>query len=288
MSLASIMKDTCKKLGVSMAELARRSNQSPQNLGKKIKNETLGYEEFLEMLGCLGVQYEYRLVFPDEIADDMTSPRTRARIDILEQQIEMQKRTIDYLQGINRDIRSGINVINGTVELTRKHKDDRSRVNSCLETINTVSSQITSLLNDGSGLNILTSSSGVTEIVTGKRCLLVEDSELNREVTKASLEDSGIVVDVAENGQIAVKLVEENQNYDFILMDIVMPVMDGYEASRKIREKHPDLPIIALSANVSEEDIKKAEDAGMNDYVSKPVSVSQLLAAAARNLRRSI
>ena len=95
------------------------------------------------------------------------------------------------------------------------------------------------------------------------------------------LEEAGLTVDTAEDGAIAVRKVTENgaASYDIILMDIQMPVMNGYEATAEIR-KLPDgdkVPIIALSANAFEEDIQKSMEAGMNAHVAKPIDVRQLL-----------
>ena len=113
-----------------------------------------------------------------------------------------------------------------------------------------------------------------------KKVLLVEDNEMNREIGIEILEEAGIIVDTAEDGELAVRAVEEKGTdyYDFILMDIQMPVMDGYEATRAIRTL-PDgdkLTIIALSANAFEEDIKKSLEIGMNAHVAKPVDVNIL------------
>ena len=108
--------------------------------------------------------------------------------------------------------------------------------------------------------------------------LLVEDNDVNQEIVMAILEDKVLSVDVAGNGQEALDLLEE-KSFDGILMDCQMPVMDGYEATQKIRAKEPfkDLPIIALTANVMLADREKALSAGMNDLVEKPIVVDQLL-----------
>lgn len=126
------------------------------------------------------------------------------------------------------------------------------------------------------------------EDFTGRRVLLVEDNELNRELANEILSDAGLIVEEAENGSVAVEVMHDAGPfyYDFILMDIQMPVMDGYEAARRIRAIYPDenIPIIALSANAFEEDRKKSIEAGMNDHVAKPINVKELFAVLAKYL----
>lgn len=118
--------------------------------------------------------------------------------------------------------------------------------------------------------------------IKGKKVLLVEDNDLNREIAKTLLEDEGVLVSEAVDGLDALKVFEESEigYFDLILMDVVMPNMNGLSATRAIRELNridSNLPIIALSANAYAEDIKKTKDAGMNDYVSKPFKIENLV-----------
>lgn len=117
----------------------------------------------------------------------------------------------------------------------------------------------------------------------GKKLLLVEDNELNQEIAVAILQEVGFDVDVADDGAVAVKRMKEavSGQYDLILMDIQMPVMNGYEATKQIRAlEDPEIagiPIIAMTANAFDEDKKAAMEAGMNGHLPKPIDVSKLL-----------
>jgi signal transduction histidine kinase/CheY-like chemotaxis protein len=118
----------------------------------------------------------------------------------------------------------------------------------------------------------------------GKRILLAEDVEINREIVIALLEPYGLAVNCAENGLEAVREFERHPyDYDIIFMDVHMPEMDGYEATRKIRSldlrRAKEVPIIAMTANVFAEDVEKCKAAGMNDHVGKPLDMEQVIAA---------
>ncbi len=117
----------------------------------------------------------------------------------------------------------------------------------------------------------------------GKKLLLVEDNELNQEIAVEILKESGFVIDVAEDGAVAVEKMKTAAcgQYDLILMDIQMPIMNGYEATRRIREiEEPEIaniPIIAMTANAFDEDRRAALDAGMNGHIAKPIDIPKLL-----------
>lgn len=125
----------------------------------------------------------------------------------------------------------------------------------------------------------------------GRRILLVEDNELNREIAQAILTDAGFEIEEAEDGSIAVEKVRvsEKGQYDLILMDVQMPQMDGYEATKAIRalnEKElASIPIIAMTANAFEEDRRAAIEAGMNGHLAKPIDTEKLFEVLAEIIR---
>ncbi len=122
----------------------------------------------------------------------------------------------------------------------------------------------------------------VKGLFQGKRIMLVEDVEINREIVLSLLEESGLAIDCAENGATACEMFENNMSdYDLILMDVQMPIVDGYEATRRIRAmnapKAKKIPIIAMTANVFREDIEKCLAAGMNDHMGKPIDFEDMV-----------
>lgn len=119
--------------------------------------------------------------------------------------------------------------------------------------------------------------------IAGAHLLLVEDNELNQYVACELLASTGFTVDVAENGQVALDMLQK-QHYDLVLMDMQMPVMDGLTATRKIRQQYSlkDLPVVAMTANAMASDRVKCIDAGMNDFLPKPIDPEKVWVALRR------
>jgi CheY-like chemotaxis protein len=155
-------------------------------------------------------------------------------------------------------------------------------------------SYIIDIINKCLGLsNILASEEtthGKGDDFAGHHILLAEDVDINREIVQSLLEPTMLSIECAENGIEAVRLFEENQDkYEMIFMDVQMPEMDGYAATRKIRELERNtgkaVPIIAMTANVFREDIEKCLEAGMNGHVGKPLDLEDVLDKLRRYLR---
>lgn len=125
----------------------------------------------------------------------------------------------------------------------------------------------------------------MSEKLVGMKVLVAEDNELNLEIMTEVLRERGLIVTAAENGQIAVELFQNNPpgTFDVILMDMHMPVMDGVMAAKTIRAMEradaQEIPILALTANDFEEDIRCTREAGMNDHLTKPFDMEKIFKA---------
>lgn len=128
------------------------------------------------------------------------------------------------------------------------------------------------------------------EQFVGKHILLAEDNEMNQEIAQMILEDAGFTVDIVENGQLALDTITEKSagTYDLILMDVQMPIMNGYDATKAIRGLDDPLksaiPIVAMTANAFDEDREEAINSGMNGYIPKPIDMKTLFETLARIL----
>ena len=131
------------------------------------------------------------------------------------------------------------------------------------------------------------------EELRGKRILLVEDNELNREIAQELLTEAGFVIESAEDGSIAVDIVQKSTPgyYDLILMDVQMPIMNGYDATKAIRKlENPalaNIPVVAMTANAFDEDRRIAMESGMNAHVAKPINVETLMGVISDMLNKS-
>ncbi|MGN0317508.1 MAG: response regulator [Lachnospira sp.] len=203
------------------------------------------------------------------------------------------------LEDLAHDVRTPLNAVLGFTELAKKYIDDKDKVKEYLDKIMVSGKALLSICN----LQIDSLSEGELaeatheklkhsgdvfkmagySMLAGKRILYAEDNEFNAEIAEEILNSNGMIMERAVNGKQAVDMLTNSSPnyYDVILMDIRMPVMDGYEASRRIRNMERSdakkIPIIALSANCFLEDIVKSQECGMNAHLSKPIDIDRLM-----------
>lgn len=187
------------------------------------------------------------------------------------------------------DVRTPLHIILGCVDLISRYRDNQELFNRYRDSIRISVKYLLSVFdrvqNTGDFQQLLADKSASrykpSEAVdfSGKRFLVVEDIAVNREIAAELLRDTGAQVEFAENGHQCVDRVSSAPDgyYDLILMDIGMPIMDGLEATQRIRQMGGGMPIIAMTANVSEQDKKAALDVGMNAFTEKPIFVEKLL-----------
>ncbi len=220
---------------------------------------------------------------------------------------------VQFLSKMSHDMRTPINAIMGMLHIAQTHRDDEARVDDCLKKIEISTNYLLTLLNEMLEVNkpesgkpeeqnevsfrqtqALTEQEPVTKLTDGLKdvhILLVEDNEMNMEIAQVILEEAGAVTTPARNGRLAVELFEDTPagTFDVILMDIMMPEMDGLEATRTIRAMNRDdaktIPIIAMTANTFSEDYKKSEEAGMDAHIAKPLNMPLLAGTVAKLLK---
>ena len=287
MNLSEIIKQVSKELNISGAELAKRSNQSPQNLSKKLVKNTLSYEEFENLMELMGASVELSYSLPGQSQTIMatTSQHTKDQMLIIEKQLEVERLKSKYFADISYEFRTALEVVDGGLELAQSSGDNADRMRAYLYKILPAVHTLNRLVEDNpfnrqTGTSPTGATPGATDSLTGSRVLLVDDNELNREIVQQLLANSGAIVTEAGNGREAVNLVENGNGFDFVLMDIQMPVMDGYEATRRIRAL-PEVDrsatrIIAMTAMVTDQDRQEAATAGMDGFLEKPLDIQKL------------
>ena len=230
------------------------------------------------------------------------------------------KAKTQFLNNMSHDIRTPMNGIIGMTAIAKSHINEPDRVKDSLDKIDKASKHLLSLINEV--LDMSKIESGKSELMhefdeilhstdnkltensskpfeelakldySGCRALVAEDNELNLEIIKEILGTTGIKIETAANGSEAVDMVMEHEDdyYDIVFMDIQMPKMNGYDATRAIRAADRAyckmLPIIAMTANAFAEDVAAAKTVGMNEHIAKPVDLKILEATMHKWLRK--
>lgn len=183
----------------------------------------------------------------------------------------------ELIDKISYEIRSSLNVISGYISLAKMNIDNGEKVEDCLDKAEEATAGLLAVLSE-----ILGTSKGTSPTPSGQlRILVVDDNAVNRIIARKLLEDKGYLIDEEENGTDAINRILETDPYDIILMDVHMPGIDGYETTRRIRNMddrtRANVPIIAVSGDVYEEDIERSRRAGMDAHIPKPIAIDNLL-----------
>lgn len=286
MKTADTINNVCNELGISKADLAKRMGMLPSSLYRKLARESMTLEELQRCLDVLGVTIDFHLRYPDgKIRSSQANYEILLdKVDMLETELEAARKAAEFHKKLLKDVRTELNSAVGYAELGTKHS---SKAEEYLKKIQIVltNMELATAYALGETVNDELSDEAPEsmKMLEGRRVLIVDDNEMNREIMKEILVDRGLMVEEADNGSEAVEAVKvkEPGYYQFILMDIEMPVMDGYEATMKIRKLpnriRANIPIIALTANVFPESRERAIDVGMDDFLAKPVNSARLL-----------
>ena len=286
MKTAETINTVCSELGISKADLAKRMGMLPSSLYRKLARESMTFEEFQECLDVLGVTIEFNLRYPDgstrssQVNHEMLLEKT----DMLETELEAARKAVEFHRNSLKDLRTELSSAVGYAELGARHT---SRIEEYSEKIQVVLTNMESTIACALGETVnnepAVEEPESIEKLEGRRVLIVDDNELNREIMKETLLDHGLLVEEAGNGSDAINAVKAKEPgyYHFILMDIEMPVMDGYEATMRIRKLpnriRANIPIIALTANAFPEDRERATEVGMDAFLAKPITSARLL-----------
>lgn len=286
MKTAETINSVCAELGTTKADLAKRMGMLPSSLYRKLARESMTLEEFQKCLDVLGVTIEFQLQYPNgEVRSSKASHELLLqRMELLEKELEAARKADRFYQKSLKELRTELSSAVGYTELGARRS---GRAEDYLKKLQSVLTNMEASIAYALGepLNEEPEEKEPEDLGTleGKRVLLVDDNQLNREIMKAVLVDHGLIVEEGSNGSEAVAAVKANEPgyFHFILMDIEMPVMDGCEATGIIRKLpnriRANVPIIALTANAFPENRARATAVGMDDFLVKPTNSARLL-----------
>ena len=293
MKTSEIINNICSHLGIAKADLAKRMGLYPSSLYRKLSKESMTFEELQKCLDVLGVSLELQFQYPygDILSSQVNHEQLIDRMDILEKKLEAAGKVDEFRKKSLRDLRTELNSAVGYVELCRRHGSQMDLYLNKLGMVHgnmerTISFALGESFNDETDVV----DDAQIDALQGKRVLLVDDNQLNREILEEVLLDHGLLIEEADNGNKALSAVKEHDPgyYQFILMDIEMPEMDGYEATLRIRNLpnriRANIPIIAFTANAVSENRDRAFAVGMDGFLVKPVNTSRLLSCLAKLL----
>ena len=291
MKTSEIIKLVCSELRITKADLAKRMGVLPSSFYRKLARESMTLEELQRCLAVVDVSVDLELRYPDGRVQSSQENHELLleRLECSEKELEAAKQAAAFHRRSFRELRTELNSAVGYAELGRKHgmraEDYLEKMQSVLASME---GTIACALGEPFGEEPDDDMSGSIEDLRGKQVLLVDDNQLNREVLREVLEDHGLLVEEATDGKEAVAAVRRQVPgyYDFLLMDIEMPMMNGYEATMRIRKLpnrvRANVPIIALTSNTSAEDREEAVTVGMDDFLGKPVNSDRLLRSLAK------
>lgn len=293
MKTSEIINSVCAHLGIAKADLAKRMGLYPSSLYRKLSKESMTFEELQKCLDVLGVSVELQFGYPDGdiLSSQVNHAQLMDKMDILEKKLEAASKVDEVRKKTLRDLRTELNSAVGYTELCRRHS---SQAESYLDKLSIVHGNmertISFALGEALGDETDVVDSAKMDELQGKRVLLADDNELNREILEEVLLDHGLLVEKANDGNEAFLAVKAHEPgyYQFILMDIEMPQMDGFEATLRIRKLpnriRANTPIIAFTANALSENRDRAFAVGMDGFLVKPVNPSRLLSCLAKLL----
>lgn len=293
MKTSEIINGICAHLGIPKAELAKRMGLHPSSLYRKLANESMTFEELQKCIDILGVSLDLRIDYPDGeiLSSQFNHAQLVDRMEILQGRLEAAEKLDEFRKKSLRELRTELNSAVGYAELCGRHGADAIMYLDKLSAVhNSMKRSIALALGESLNEEADEADEAQIEALQGKRVLLVEDNQLNREILEEVLSGRGLLIDKAENGIEALSAVKEHDPgyYQFILMDLEMPEMDGYEATLRIRKLpnriRANTPIIAYTANAVPENRERALGVGMDGFLVKPVSARRLLSCLAKLL----
>ena len=291
MKTSEIINHVCDHLGITKADLAKKMGLYPSSLYRKLSRESMTLEELQKCLDAFEVSMEIEFKYPDGNVFNSQANHEQLidRMGILEKELEAVSKTAEFRKKSLRDLRTELNSAVGYAELSTKHSDQSEAYLKKLQASHmNMEKTISIALGEAFEEKVEEIDSKAMEALVGKRVLLVDDNELNREILKEVLVDQGLLVEESDSGSRAVSLIKENipNYYQFVLMDIEMPDIDGYEATGLIRKLpnriRANVPIIALTANATPENRERATIIGMDDFLVKPTNSVRVLRSLAK------